>query len=64
MKQIRKNCDIGIVSGGNILIENIFIGLPSIAYASSNYENKIINQLVEKKISNKNIIFEYDKFSK
>lgn len=49
LKQIRKNCDIGIVSGGNILIENIFIGLPSIAYASSNYENKIINQLVEKK---------------
>ena len=48
LKQIRKNCDIGIVSGGNILIENIFIG-SSIAYASSNYENKIINKFVEKK---------------
>ena len=44
---IRKNCDIAIVSGGNILIENIFLGLPSMAFASSNYENFIINQLIK-----------------
>ena len=50
LKRIRRNCDIAIISGGNILIENLFMGLPSIAYASSNYENKIINQLVEKKL--------------
>jgi spore coat polysaccharide biosynthesis predicted glycosyltransferase SpsG len=50
---LRKDSDIAVVSGGNILIENIFLGLPSLAYPSSKYENLIINQLLKNNVVSK-----------
>tara|TARA_A100001015_G_scaffold318836_1_gene439913 strand:- start:2609 stop:3586 length:978 start_codon:yes stop_codon:yes gene_type:complete len=42
---LRIKSDIAIVTGGNVLIENVFLGLPSLAFSSSSYESKIIKQL-------------------
>ena len=50
---IRLNSDLAIVSGGNVLIENIFMGLPSLALGTSTYEKKIVNQLCKEKVIKK-----------